>query len=308
MIKYRQNRVAESRLLLSFSVIYGCIIWLAAGLVVHAWWWQFCLFAISSYLIMELNNHHALIRIYSRMMSCSFIFLTCMNSHLFSSSSGAVIQLAAVAFYTFSFRSYQDRQAAGLTFYSWIAIGLASLVEVRILYAIPFCWLLMIVSYYSFSMRTFLASLLGLLAPYWMVSVYFLLHQDFSTPLQHFRPLLENPFQFDYSQLDLSEIITYFVLVALGLIGIIHFLRDSYQDSVRIRMLYKAFIYSDLILMILVPLLPQHTEWLLRVMIVNTSPLIAHFIALTHTRLSNLLFHVIVILVLALTLFHLFQP
>ena len=136
MIKYRQNRVAESRLLLSFSVIYGCIIWLAAGLVVHAWWWQFCLFAISSYLIMELNNHHALIRIYSRMMSCSFIFLTCMNSHLFSSSSGAVIQLAAVAFYTFSFRSYQDRQAAGLTFYSWIAIGMASFVAVRILYVL----------------------------------------------------------------------------------------------------------------------------------------------------------------------------
>ena len=308
MIKYRQNRVAESRLLLSFSVIYGCIIWLAAGLVANAWWWQFCLFAISSYLIMELNNHHALIRIYSRMMSCSFIFLTCMNSHLFSSSSGAVIQLAAVAFYTFSFRSYQDRQAAGLTFYSWIAIGMASFVEVRILYAIPFCWLLMMVSYYSFSLRTFFASLLGLLTPYWMIGVYFLVRQDFSTPLQHFRPLLGNPFQFDYSQLDLSEIITYFVLVALGLIGIFHFLRDSYQDSVRIRMLYKAFIYSDLILMILVPLLPQHAEWLLRVMIVNTSPLIAHFIALTHTRLSNLLFHVIVILVLALTLFHLFQP
>lgn len=308
MIKYRQNRVAESRLLLSFSVIYGCIIWLAAGLVANAWWWQFCLFAISSYLIMELNNHHALIRIYSRMMSCSFIFLTCMNSHLFSSSSGAIIQLAAVAFYTFSFRSYQDRQAAGLTFYSWIAIGMASLIEVRILYAIPFCWLLMIVSYYSFSIRTFMASLLGLLTPYWMAGVYFLLLQDFSTPLQHFRPLLGNPFQFDYSQLDLSEIITYFVLVALGLIGIFHFLRNSYQDSVRIRMLYKAFIYSDLILMILVPLLPQHAEWLLRIMIVNTSPLIAHFIALTHTRLSNLLFHVIVILVLALTLFHLYQP
>ena len=308
MIKYRQNRVAESRLLLSFSVIYGCIIWLAAGLVANAWWWQFCLFAISSYLIMELNNHHALIRIYSRMMSCSFIFLTCMNSHLFSSRSGAIIQLAAVAFYTFSFRSYQDRQAAGLTFYSWIAIGMASRIEVRILYAIPFCWLLMIVSYYSFSIRTFMASLLGLLTPYWMAGVYFLLLQDFSTPLQHFRPLLGNPFQFDYSQLDLSEIITYFVLVALGLIGIFHFLRNSYQDSVRIRMLYKAFIYSDLILMILVPLLPQHAEWLLRIMIVNTSPLIAHFIALTHTRLSNLLFHVIVILVLALTLFHLYQP
>ena len=42
LAEYRQNRVAESRLLLSFSVIYGCIIWLAAGLVVHAWWWQFC--------------------------------------------------------------------------------------------------------------------------------------------------------------------------------------------------------------------------------------------------------------------------
>lgn len=308
MIKYRQNRVAESRLALAFAVVYGCIIWLAAGVVTHAWWWQFCLFAISTYLIIELNNHHALIRIYSRMMSCSFIFLSCMNSHLFPSSSGAFLQLAVVAYYAFSFHTYQDRQAAGFTFYSFLAIGIASLIEVRILYALPFCWLLMIVSYYSFSIRTFMASLLGLLTPYWMAGVYFLLLQDFNTPQHHFQPLWGNPFLFDYHQLNVSEIFTYFTLTALGIIGIIHFLRDSYQDSVRIRMLYKGFIYSDLILMILIPMMPQQAEWLLRVMIVNTSPLIAHFIALTHTRFSNILFHVIVILVLALTLFHLYQP
>lgn len=306
MIRYRQNRIAESRLSLPVAVVYGGLVWLAAGTVAHAWWWQFCCFAISVYLMIELNNRNALIRIYSRMVSCSFIFLTCLNSLLFPSTSGTVLQLATVAFFVLSFPCYQDRQAAGHTFYAFMVIGIASLFQVQILYVVPFCWLLMMVSFYSFSLRTFFASLLGLLTPYWIVSAYFLYYQDFSTPVRHFLPLLEDPFTFDYHLLTLPAILTYITLTVLGITGIIHFLRSSYLDSVRIRMLYKGFIYPELLLIIIIPMMPQHAEWLLRMMIVCTTPLIAHFIALTHSRLSNIAFHLMVAVVIALTCFHLF--
>ena len=66
MIKRIQNKVAESRFTLPAVAVYGGIIWLLCGLFPQQWWLQFTLFAVSTYLMVELNNSNVLIRIYSR--------------------------------------------------------------------------------------------------------------------------------------------------------------------------------------------------------------------------------------------------
>jgi hypothetical protein len=50
---------------------------------------------------------------------------------------------------------------------------------------------------------------------------------------------------------------------------------------------------------------PQHADLLTSLLIVNTSPLIAHFIALTRGRWTNLTTIVIMIATLSLTFFNL---
>jgi hypothetical protein len=115
MIKRTQNRVAESRFMLPVVVAYAIAVWLASGLLIPAIpitsaellrgaWVQFACFLISAYLMVELNNSNALIRIYSRSVSCSFIVLVCAGCFLFSSLGGAIVQLCMVAAFIAAFR------------------------------------------------------------------------------------------------------------------------------------------------------------------------------------------------------------
>ena len=76
-IRRIQNRIAESRFLLPTTAIIALCICLLAGLVQKQQWIPFLLFAIATYFFAELNNTNALLRIYSRTVSSSFMLLTC---------------------------------------------------------------------------------------------------------------------------------------------------------------------------------------------------------------------------------------
>ena len=136
-MKRVQNVISESRLTLPVVATYGMGTWAAAGLFHEQWWIQLACFAISTYLMIELNNSNALIRIYSRMVSCSFIILSSAMCFLFCSISQAIAELCVIASYIMLFRCYQDRQAAGRTFYAFICLGLASMFYVHTLFYVP---------------------------------------------------------------------------------------------------------------------------------------------------------------------------
>ena len=53
---------------------------------------------------------------------------------------------------------------------------------------------------------------------------------------------------------------------------------------------------------------PQHYYYLIRLLIISTSPLIAHYITLTSTRLTNISFILILILSILLTTYNLWMP
>ena len=73
-------------------------------------------------------------------------------------------------------------------------------------------------------------------------------------------------------------------------------------------MIYETFITVDICTIIFLVLQPQHYNILMYIMIINTAPLIGHFIALTHTWITNIAFYVILIAALALTAYNLWMP
>ena len=81
MIKRTQNRIAESRWALPICAAYTLLICIISGLFVEGIWVQLALTAVATLLMVELNNRNSLIRIYSRMVSCSFLVLTMMTPH-----------------------------------------------------------------------------------------------------------------------------------------------------------------------------------------------------------------------------------
>ena len=204
------------------------------------------------------------------------------------------------------FATYQNREASGWVYYAFLILGLASLAKVHLLVLIPFYWILMIFLS-SLSLRTFIASLLGLFTPYWFwIAAVVFLHQDDLTPFtDHFLPFTEFPLFTAYDSIPLSHYLTYAFLVILTITGIVHFLRTSYNDKIRTRQLYYCFMFFNIMILVLLPLFPQHYDLLFRPAIILTSPLIGHFIALTNTKVTNIAFCVILITALLLTGFNL---
>ena len=306
-MKHFQNRVAESRYALSLMVVYALGIWYLGGLVERQLYFQLAFLTVSTYLMMELNNSNALIRIYSRMVSCSFLALTTTATFLFPSLREALVQLCLITFYTIIFHTYQDKEAPGLTFYAFLCLGIASVLFVQVLFFVPFLWLLIGFKMMAFSFRMFCASLIGLLTPYWFLAPMSLFTGHFDAFVAHFIGIAQFRPLFQYQDISEHYIVTFSFVCLVALIGTIHFLRNSYMDKIRTRMIYEMLMWMNLITMVFIVLQHQHFEILLGIMIVNTSPFIGHFIALTHTRLTNTVFYALIALTLLITFYNLWM-
>ena len=302
-MKRIQNIVAGSRRTLPITATYAVIVWLLAGLIGQGRWLQFACFVLSVYLMMQLNNENLLIRIYSRMVSVSYILLSCAALFLFDSPSGAFFQPALIASIFCLFKTYQDRSSAGWTYYTFLFLGLGSLLDVHALYLLPVFWLMMILTVYSFSWHTFMASLLGIATPYWFTLAWYAWQGegDISPWLQHFAEFASLQLPFSYSVLGLQPLLLIVFLVSLFLLGAIHFVVTSYKDKIRVRQMYYSLIVLMIFSCILVALMPQLYHLAFHVMIISVSPIIGHFMALTSSRLTNILFFVLAAVTLFLT-------
>ena len=301
-MKRIQNKIAESRYTLPMTAFYGVMIWLLAGLLKEQWWVQFGCFLLSVYVMMQLNNQNLLIRIYSRTVSSAFIVLSCIAVFLFPSMSVAVSQLCIISALLLTYRTYLDKESPGIIFYAFLCLSLASLVEVRVLFYVPVFWLVMAMMVYSMSWRTFLASLIGILTPYWFCLAWYLYQLQgtaFVWPT-HFDALTAIQ-PIDYTVLGLKQTGLLGFLIVLGLIGSIHFVHTSYQDKIRVREIYYSFMLLATYAMALTLLQPQLFDLTAPMLIITISPLIAHYFALTHSRFSNILFFIALGLALTMT-------
>lgn len=298
MIKRFQNRVTESRKTLPVASVIAAAVWLLCGLVQQHLWLPFACFAVATFLMVELNNANSLIRIYSRMVSCSFIAFTCSSVYLFPSVKGGMIAVCAVLFYVLFLHSFQDRDATGRVFYAFFCVGLASVLFVQSLFYVPLLWVLLATNMVALSWRTFFASIFGLILPYWFLAGYYAYIGNFSDFVAHFTAIAEFGKIADIFCVNTYQIITFAFVVLCALIGTVHFLRNSSKDKIRTRMIYEMFITVNIATIVFIVLQPQHFDILIRIAIVNTSPLIGHFISLTNTKLTNITSIVLMIVAL----------
>ena len=304
-MKRLQNKISESRTALPFTSIYATLIWIAAGLLSQQWWPQFACFLLSTYLMVDLNNNNMLIRIYSRMVSCAFLMLSTAASFMFDSLDGQLTTLCSLCSLTFLFKSYQDKASAPAIFTCFFCVGVASMLAIHVLIYVPVMWLSMFFFIQSLSFRTLGASILGILAPYWFIMPFMVINNRFGPFLQHISEITKMGDLFDFSSVTLSQWLILALVVIVAAIGTLHYLASSYKDKFRTRQLYGCFITIDIFTLLYFILQPQHVETCLQVLIVNSSPLIAHFIALTRSRFTNVVFIILLVLTFALTVFNL---
>lgn len=304
-MKYLQNRIATSRWALPLTAVYGLLVSLAAGLISGSLWLNFALLLVSTVMMAELNNFYALIRIYSRMVSCSFLIMTTMSLFLFRSLEVAAVQITFISFLLFILRAYQDQTATGWTFYAFTALGIASVVFPHILLFVPVLWILMAVNVQCFSPKTFFSSILGIIIPYWFVAACLIYTGNISWLSDHFLSIVQFGKPFDFSSIGLHQWLTFAFVVFTGALGTIQFIAYSYQDRIRIRMIYEMFIILDILCLAFAVIQPQHFNNLLGIAIVLTSPLIGHWLALSQSKISNIVTFVLAGCALAITIYNL---
>lgn len=315
-MKRPQNIIAESGLTLPVAAFFGIVVWLLVGVIHLQLWPQLACFVATVYVLVELTNQNALLRVRSRMVSSTFIFLSCTASFLLPQMTGGIVQLCFVLAFLLLFQTYQTNLSVGRIFYAFTAIGVASLFFVQVLWYIPVLWVLMATQLQSLSWRTWLASLLGLVTPYWFALLWLLMPFNLSTEWMtdlsfmgdHFLQLTD---VFHISQsafhFPLSNILAFALIVILAFVGMAHFWQYSFEDKIRIRLLYGFFTAMTAVTVLFIVVQPQHFDVLMRLLILCTSPLIAHVLTFTSTRLSNILFFVAVALTIALTAYNLIE-
>ncbi len=305
MVKRLQNRIAQSRWALPITIIYGLVVCLTVELMGYGQWMTFALLLVATLMMAELNNGYSLIRIYSRMVSCSFMVMITMSLTLFESVTVAVVMVAFIAFLLLIFRAYQNPGAVGWVFYAFVALGISSIVFSKSLLFVPVLWVIMAVNVLCFSPRTLIASLLGIITPYWFVAAWLIYQGNISYLGTHFLSALQFGTPFQFTILNIHQLLTFAFVLVLAVIGAVHFFLYSYQDRIRIRLMYETFVVLDACAVIFAILQPQYFDEMLGMSIVTTATLIGHFLALTHSRLSNITMFVLAGVTLALTIFNL---
>lgn len=213
-----------------------------------------------------------------------------------------------IAFYLIIWNCYQDKRSTGWTFYAFACIGLASLIFVQIGYFMPILWIMMMVFTLSFSVKTFFASLVGLIVPYWFAAGYFFYTDNIQGLADHFCGFINYSELFDYSQVTDHQILNLSFVTLLTIIGSIHFIRTSYGDKIRTRMIYETFIMLSAASIIFIILQPQHIQELGGILIVNTAPLIAHFITFTRGKFTNITFILLLIMLVLIMAYNILVP
>ena len=224
------------------------------------------------------------------------------------SFKASIVTMCFIAFYLIIWNGYQDKQSSGWTFYAFFCIGLASMVFIQIGYFLPVLWLMMMVFTNSFSIRNFFASIIGVVMPYWFSAGYYAYTDNMQGLANHLLEFVNYKELFDYSQVTDHEVVNLVFLTILGVIGSIHFLHTSYADKIRTRMIYDTFAMVNFVSLAFIILQPQHIKELGGIMIVNTAPLVAHFITFTRGKITNIMFISMLVIVVLILLYNIFIP
>lgn len=190
--------------------------------------------AINAFFISQLNNRYSIIRTRTFLPVLFFIVLVASwhNTHTLVLSH-LVLMLYLVALYVF-FGIYRNRNAAEKAYTSSMLVAAASLIYYPIILFVIVFWIGLAI-FYSFSVRTFLASVLGVLTPlvlFAAIKVYiepdlnwlFLIGQSFELGMQ----IASRP---------LNELIYLGLLILVVIFGLVGVFKSMNQDSMQTRAL-----------------------------------------------------------------------
>ncbi len=285
------------------------------------WWWPkgsfsmdyllgLLLCALTAYVVLETNNANALVRIRTRMVSCLWLLLAAGTGYLHTALAPLFATCCLAIGYNQLCHTYQRPDITTESFHAHLLLALGSLVfPPMLLFSVLYVIYLMVYMR-SLHLRAFLSALIGLILPYWLWMGRCIWMEDFSPLLTHLSGVVDFriPVLADYLSLPLPLLSAWGLTSVLVLVSIIHYLRNCYDDKIRVRMLLYILVCQTIFLELAILLQPQFLPFLLPMQKVRASHLVAPFIAQTTSWLSNAFFVLSILLFSAVSAINLWMP
>ncbi len=302
-----RSRVAESSLTLPLTALLAVFVWLYPDATDKGLWAALLATEATAYVAMEWNNRHTLLRIRSRMVSTLFLICMAACPMLHTLSTATFLPLCLVLTYTLLFYAYQKVRCEGEVFHAFLFLGIGVFLFPPLAVLIPVLHLTMLLALRTLTWRTWLASWFGILLPLWLYAAWAVWENRLDTAFLYvldYLPAGLPDFAHTAEEVGKDWLYSFGFFAYLTLLSTWHFLRTSYNDKIRTRMFYYTIITVEVVLLAGTVLLPQHKETMLPLLLVNSSPLIAHYYTLARGRLMEFWFHLHVLALLALALFN----
>lgn len=309
--KRLQNRITTGRFTLPAAILISAICWiLAIALLPEAkmhpneypLWKMFCdscipawadrlssfvLYALIGYLLIQLNNTFAIIRIRASVQTSVYLLLVSVCPYFHTLYAGDLASAAFLAALFFLFRSYQQVQSTGNLFHAFVFIGLGSLLLPQLMLFIPFLWA-GAYSFRSLHVKSFFASLVGWSVPYWFLLGYAFYYGQMELFYLPFKELTSFvPVQFYFEPWEQAILVYLFILF---IVSSAHCFTASYEDKIRTRNYLHYLILLSLCLFVYIGLQPASAHHLLPSLLICVSMLAGHLFMLTDSLGSNLFF------------------
>ena len=299
-----QIQVATGRFTLPVVILICLLVW---SFTIQSWsdLASLAIMAIIGYLMIEANTAFTLIRTRSTFPVCIYWLVATSLLFLHPFEWTHFIPFIFILALCQLFYSYESTQPSIPIYHVFFCISLGSMIFPPMLYFIPLIWGSM-PSFRSLSSKSFLASLLGIITPYWFwfgYAFYFDKLSLFWVPLQkilHFDPI-------DYTQLIVSECLSWGFITLLLFVSSMHYWQIAYMDKTRTR-IYHSFVIAAGIWATLGSILqPSYLHEWMPIQLICASFLSGHLFTLTRNRFSAIFFIVTMILFILLVLFNLWM-
>jgi hypothetical protein len=249
---------------------------------------------INAFLIGQINNRYTVIR--TRTFLPIFIFLLLMGSwnetHVTNGSHLALTFIIISLFYFFSM--HRNKKATEQAFMGSFFIGLSSLLIYPFIFLIPACWI-GFEFFQGLSLRTFLASILGTLAPWLLyLSILFLLHNEIA-----FSTVFNFPASFSLSIFTLPQMIYFSAICVIILISLAGMFSISNRDAIQTRNMLNFILLLFVSIVVLLVIFNSLYSLFLPVFAMIYALLFSHPLTLKKSNFYVIIFFVFCLLNLA---------
>lgn len=299
-----RHRVATGSFTLPVALVVTVVLWVLPAPSDPMVWTGLLATAVTAYVMVEWNNRYALLRIRSRLTTAAYLLLNAACFFLHAWDLGMAAAACMLVAYLILFGSYQERRAEGYVFYAFLFTGLGSLCYPPLLFLLPVHFFAMLVQLRSLTLRSFFAGLLGVFVPYWCYGAYAAWNNRLDLAFDFLAPYFRFSLP-DYTQWLPTQAFTLGFLALLTLPAIVHFWRTAFNDKIKTRLLLHIIVIQEVVLWLLLVFRQDDWATLLRLLLVNSVPLIAHYFALARGRMANVWFVVSLLLLFFLAAFNL---